>query len=121
MKTIRAVLKWGALIAGSGMALLFVVMFVGESLSTGWGALAYLTTEETLEFMAVFVMIAGTLAAWRWPRAGATLMVVGGLAFNVFESAWSGYLRPVWFANVFIVAGLALVLAEIRREQYERA
>lgn len=116
MKTFRGGLRWAALIAGSGMALLFMMLFVGSAIEDGLGPPSELRTVEQLGFLAMFIMISGTLLAWRWGQAGGWLMVSGALAFVLIQSVSFSVIRLDWFAMVFMIAGLGVLIAEIGKE-----
>jgi hypothetical protein len=110
-QTTIVVIRWIARIVGALMVVLFVVFFVGESLSgEGWFSSGPLTPVEWFEVAALLVMSAGVLLAWRWEAAGGTLSLGGGLAFNVVESLGGGRVEPVWFAVVFVVVGVMFLV-----------
>ena len=104
--TAIAVMRWLPRLAGALLVVLFVVFFIGESLG-GEGLIppVRLTLTEWLEIVALLVMSAGALLAWRWEALGGALSLGGGLAFNLVESLGGGRVELVWFAVVFMVVG----------------
>jgi hypothetical protein len=99
-------MRWIARIVGTLMVVLFAVFFVGESLGgDGPFPVGSLTLVEWLEMVALLIMSAGALLAWRWEALGGALSLGGGLAFNVVESLGGGGVELTWFAVVFVVIG----------------
>ena len=116
-KTIGIIIRWTARVVGTLMVALFVIFFVGESLIAGEPfPIFQLTTEETLESLAVVVMSIGALIAWRWELLGGWLCIGGGLLFNGVESIGDRAVSILWFPTVFVIVGVLFVLHE-RRER----
>ncbi len=116
-KTTGSVLRWAARAAGSLMVGLFLFMLIGESvgalIANDWvPSIPALTTAETLEFLAVMVMIAGVVTAWWREKTGGWMCVGGGVFFGLVESIDAGRFNPIWFTFVFALVGAAFLLAD---------
>lgn len=100
--------RWIARVAGTLLAMLFLVFFVGEGLSADDpAALLRLSPIEYLQFAAVGVMLIGAILAWWRELAGGALCIAGGLLFVAVESWADGQLSLVWFPIAFALIGAA--------------
>lgn len=107
-----ALLRWSARIASAGLALLLLTFFVGESLAGDGPDLSHLSDAETLEFIAMAGMLAGGLLGFWREAAGGWLCLFAGMLFNAVESWSGGGLDLFWFSTVYMVIGLAYLLAQ---------
>jgi hypothetical protein len=116
-QTIGMVLRWAARVAGGLMVGLFLFMLIGESvgalIANEWRpSIPALTTAETLEFLAVLVMLTGTVIGWWREKIGGWLCVGGGVFFILVESIEEGRFNPIWFTFAFVLVGAAFLLAD---------
>lgn len=102
----KALARWLGRLAATAMTALFITFLVRE----GVGDLRELTDQELGEFGAVFVMVVGTLVAWRRDLAGALLLLAGYGAFAWLERGWP----PLPFAAYPLAAALLLLSAALR-------
>jgi len=93
------VMRWTARIAGSLIALLFLAIFVGESLSAGPPNLLERPLPEIIEFGAIILAWLGLLLAWRLQMLGGLYTLVGLLIFMIVEG-------KLWINWVFGLLGL---------------
>ena len=116
-QTIGSVLRWAARISGSLMVALFLVMLVGESITAiianeGKVSIPALTIAETLEFLAVLVMLTGAVIGWWREELGGWLCAGGGVFFMLVESIEEGRFNPIWFTFAFVLIGVSFLLAD---------
>lgn len=105
MKT-AFVARWLARLAATAITALFITFLVGE----GTPDLRDLTDQELAGFGALFLMIIGTLVAWRRDLLGALVLIAGYAAFALIEGGWP----PVPFL-VYPLAALLLLLSALIR------
>lgn len=104
--------RWTARLAATAVAALFVAFLVGE----GQPDLRELTDRELLGLLAVFLMLAGTLAGWIRDLPGAILILAGYGAFAALEKGWP----PAPFAP-WLAAGVLFLLSLVLRRLGGRA
>ena len=71
--------RWTARIAGTLMALFFLVFFVGE----GFPAIFRLPWRESLSVLALTTVAAGLLLAWKWEGLGGAVALAAIVAFTL--------------------------------------
>jgi hypothetical protein len=69
--------RWTARIAGTLMALFFLVFFVGE----GFPPIFRLPWRESLSVLLMSAMVAGLLLAWKWEGLGGAVALAGMVLF----------------------------------------
>ncbi|MBN1121119.1 MAG: hypothetical protein JXJ17_08575 [Anaerolineae bacterium] len=116
-QTTGMVLRWAARVVGVLMVGLFLFMLIGESVSAlianGWKpSIPALTTAETLEFLAVIVMIAGAVIGWRREKPAGCMCIGGGVFFILVESIDEGRFNPIWFSFAFVLIGIFFLIAD---------
>lgn len=98
--------RWTARLAATAVTALFITFVVGE----GRPDLRELSDPELLGFVAVFLMILGTLAGWVRDLPGALLILAGYGAFAAIEHGWP----PPAFAP-WLIAGLLFLASRLLR------
>jgi hypothetical protein len=100
------VARWLARLAATAITALFITFLVGE----GTPDLRDLTDQELAGFGALFLMIIGSVVAWRRDLLGALILIAGYAAFALIESGWP----PIPFL-VYPLAALLLLISAIIR------
>lgn len=93
---------WGARIMGLLLVLLFLIFAFGK----GMPNLLNLQINEAFMFLALFTMLAGILAAFKWEGVGGILMIDGFILFMVVEYFSSGSLEVGGIFYLFPLNGL---------------
>lgn len=117
MKSTFRIWQIAGLLLSTGIFLLLIAFLIGEGMfGESPIIISNLTPVEIIEFVAVFIMMAGTLVAWRWMLVGSWIMIGGSILFIFIESlsdiqlSWGGIHTPI-----YLIAGLLLLLAHCQR------
>lgn len=105
MKT-AFIARWLGRLAATAITALFITFLVGE----GTPDPRALTDQEIAGFGAIFLMVVGTLVAWRRDLLGALILLGGYAAFALIENGWP----PIPFLLYPLAASLLLLSALIR-------
>ncbi len=97
------VLRWAARVLTLLLVMLFATMAFGEGLPSPW----ILTRPEKLAFLALIVMLAGLVSAWRWEAVGGILILVGYAFFALVNHQ----VIISWAFSLFPVAGILFLLS----------
>jgi len=84
------IVRWIARIFAGLTAGLMLIIFIGESISEGFGPLLRLTARESLMMVAFFAVWLGLVLGWRWELYGALLTIGGLIAFYLLDYLFSG-------------------------------
>jgi hypothetical protein len=93
---IAKILRWAARILGTLFVLLILVFLVGE----GPPKPSMLGARDRLMFLALGIMMAGLVLAWRWAGIGGLLALTGYLLFVAIG-------KPRTMVSPFLAAGIA--------------
>ena len=109
------VLRWTARILSALLALLLLVIFVGEFDASGFQSL---DLRESLMMLFIFAVWCGYFAGWKSPGAGSFLILMGMTAFYASDIAFSGTLPngPV-FPLMIVPGALYLTQSLLERQQ----
>ncbi len=103
--TAHQIVRWSARISGLLLVGLVLLIIVGEGLPNPFRQ----PPAVQVEFLAMFLMLGGFLAGWRWELLGSALALGGVALFFLVEMVVNG--RPPGGAiPLFVVPG-ALLLA----------
>lgn len=112
------VLRWTARILGSLVALLYIVLFVGEAIAE---PPAGLSLASVLILSTHALTVVGFLVAWRWPILGGTLAVLGAgwrLPVILLDLAPQGVPTP--FLVFVLIGALHIVDGLLQRRRRTR-
>ena len=100
-------IRWMARILGTLLAVLVLVIFVGESLSgQGPGNPFKHPPAVLIEFMAMLAMWTGVIVGWKWEGVGGLLAISGVIIFHVIGSRlWIN-----WVFGLFALVGILFLL-----------
>ncbi len=108
------VVRWIARISSAVSAGLILVIFVGEGLTEGSGALLHLTPREAAMMAAFFALWLGLVLSWKWELYGGLLTVLGLVAFYLFDYLLSGEIPRGPFFLVFASPSLLFLYYGLR-------
>ncbi len=95
------IFRWSARITGLLLVCMVVIFAIGEGLPKLFPQPPSVVTE----FIAMFLMLVGFLAGWRWEVAGGFLAISGFAIFSVTEMIASGK-PPHGALLLFVVPGV---------------
>ena len=101
-KRIISILRWLTRLMGVLLILVIILFALGEHLPNP----SILTLEEKLEFIALFIMLAGLIFAWKYEAYGGLTVIAGYIFFCIIERKILG--QGVFF--IFPVVGLSFLL-----------
>lgn len=87
---LQQVIFWTARILAALMAILILVIFIGEAFGEGLGPLTDLTLREQLMMAAFFTAFLGLILGWIREALGGWLVVGGMTAFYLLDLLFSG-------------------------------
>ena len=103
-KHLAVVICWVARILGSLLAVLVLVIFVGETLSgDGPGNPFKHPLPVQLGFVGMLAMWVGCIVGWKWQGVGALLTIGGIMTFHIIE-------KRLWLMGAFPLFDLAGIL-----------
>ena len=103
-KYFAVVIRWVARILGGLLAILVLVIFVGESLvGEGPGNPFKHPLPVQLGFVGMLAMWVGCIVGWKWQGVGALLTIGGIMTFHIIE-------KRLWLMGAFPLFDLAGIL-----------
>jgi len=100
-------LTWVARVLGTLLVLMVVAFAIGEGLPPVFR----MRGTEALQMAGFGLMLAGLLAAWKWPLAGGIVTVAGFAAFQAAEVTANHRLATAWPFALFLAAGFLHILS----------
>jgi len=97
--------RWSARVAGTFLAGFFLVFLIAHAAD---GVPRGLSRPDAIALLAIVVMVAGLLAAWRWEGAGAVLVLGGFAAMAVATGRLVPHLLSPY--GIFPLLGLMFAL-----------
>ena len=83
-----SIIRWVARIVGLLYIAFFLLMFIGESLSSSQETNS-MTLREGLGFVFVFIFFAGLILAWKWEGIGGFIALGGTIGWTIAIQAYS--------------------------------
>ncbi len=101
-KRVIGILRWFTRSMGVLLILVIILFALGKHLPNP----SVLTLEEKLEFVSLFIMLAGLIFAWKYEASGGLTVIAGYIFFCIIERKILG--QGVFF--IFPVVGLSFLL-----------
>ncbi len=96
-------IRWAARILASLLAILVLVIFLGEGLSSeGPGSPFKHPLPVQLEFLGIFAVWVGLIVGWKWEGVAAVLVLGGMIVFHII----AGKLWLNWVFGLFDLTGI---------------
>ena len=99
-------LRWIARILASIMAVLILLIFVGETLGEGVQPLLHITFREILLMFVFFALWLGLLLSWKWELIGGLLTLCAVIVFYALNFLFTGILPRGPFFLIFAFPSL---------------
>lgn len=107
-------LKWPARITSALLALVILVIFIGEFKSDDFQEFGL---RESLMMLAFFTVWLGYLIGWKLEKAGGVMILAGLAAFYLLDYGFSGSFPEGFFIPLMGVPGVLYVLSSLRGAQ----
>lgn len=107
-------LKWTARVTALLLALLVIVIFMGEFASEGFRGFSL---RESLMMLAFFAVWLGYLIGWKMQKTGGLMVLAGIAAFYLLDYGFSGSFPRGPVFPLMGIPGVLYILSSLKRVQ----
>ena len=100
------IIRWIARILAALMTAFIAFMFVGNTVTDGFGPLLKMTIKEYLMMGLFIIVFLGLILGWKREKLGGWLVVSGMVLFYIVDFAFSGTFPRGWFFPMIALPGL---------------